>query len=130
MNDHLASVLTRIPEPAPPPTLAATVMARIAREADLEASVAGRTGRDDRWSGWLWAIAGTALVLGASIRAWLLDGTPPDLTSPRIGAGSMPLLSPEDPATLLLVLGLLLYLVGFFVPLRHKSRHTQDSAGR
>lgn len=133
MNDDLASALTRIPEPAPPPTLAATVMARIEREADLGASVAraGRTGRYDQWSGWLWVIAGTALVLGASIRAWLVDGTPLQLTSPRIGAGSMPvMMSPEDPATLLLVLGLLLYLVGLFAPLRHNSRHAHDREGR
>jgi hypothetical protein len=116
MNDDLASVMSRLPDPAVPATLSATVMARIAREDDARAVVPVEVPRR-AWGAWVWSIAGLMIVVGASVWGWMSAGTLPDLLAPRIGPGRQPLL-PGGPAAAVIALGLFLYLAGLFAPLR------------
>ena len=123
MNDELAARLTRLPEPTPPASLPATVMARIAREADAGPAVrtahsAATRGVRDRLV-WVSVLAGLAVVLCGSAYGWLVDGTVLDLTSPRIGQGGPSLTTLTGPAGLLLGLGLLAFVFGLFAPLRN-----------
>lgn len=118
MNDDLTPLMTRLPDPAPPSTLAATVMARIAREDEARQVAAVEPARRERPT-WIWALVGIAVVVGASAWGWLTAGTLPDLTSPRIGPGT-PALMPGGPAAAIIALGLLVYLAGLFAPLRDR----------
>jgi len=120
MNDELTPLMTRLPDPAPPPTLTATVMARIAREEEARHAAVIEPVRRER-PAWPWALVGIAVVIGASAWGWLAAGTVPDLISPRIGTGA-PLLTPGGPAAVGITLGLLVYLAGLFAPLRHRGR--------
>jgi hypothetical protein len=124
MIDDIAPGRTRLADPAPPATLSATVMARIAREADrrgapaVAEAVPARSHGD--WPAWLWTLTGLAMVFCASAWRWLVTGALPDLTSPRIGRDSLALAPIEGPAVLFLGFGLLLYLAGLFAPLRSR----------
>ena len=117
--DDLTPVLARLPEPMPPSTLTATVMARIEQEAEQKAAAAGTVPvRRLEMRAWLWTFVGVALVVGVLISAALDARAMPDFTSSRIGLGRAPLMPIEGPALLLLGVGLLVYLSGLFAPLR------------
>lgn len=121
MNDDLTTLMTKLSEPSPPPSLKATVMARIARDADRQdipaaAATAPAHPRRDRLV-WLWALAGLAVVVSGSAYGWISTGTLPNLASPRLGPMSIPLI-PQSPAGMVIGLGLLVYLAGLFGPLR------------
>jgi hypothetical protein len=126
MNERLTTQLTtRLPEPAPPASLKATVMARIAREADRREALAARPApRRRSWRdapAWLWTTAGIALTAGVRVYQHAQTGAPlgPDAPSPM----RMLTLLPADltmAATILL--GLLVYLAGLFAPLRNRER--------
>ncbi|MEO6223827.1 MAG: hypothetical protein ABIP90_11305 [Vicinamibacterales bacterium] len=123
MNDDLAPLLQELPEPAAPPTITATVMARIARDSDERAAVMAAPVRRSRESvAWLWTFVGAAVVLVVAVNGWLSSGAFPDVTSARIGLGrasQMPVLGPFSGV---LALGLAVYLVGLFAPLRSGQR--------
>lgn len=123
MMDDLTSVLERLPEPMPPSTLTATVMARIEREAERKADAGeAPVPRHREHRAWLWTLAGAALVLGVSLYGPLVKGALPDFTSSRIGFGRKGVLPVEGRTALLLALGLVVYLVGLFAPLRSGGR--------
>jgi hypothetical protein len=124
MIDQVTSELGRLPEPAPPSTLAATVMARVARLPEPEALPApGERGRARiaarrEWPAWAWALSGVVVVFAAHVYDWRVAGRWPDLMSSRIG-GVLPAVLPvEGLAAPILALGLVLYLAGLFAPLR------------
>ena len=121
MTDDLEPVLEQLPEPAPPSSLTATVMARIAREAEVTAAVAPvKTRRELR--PWIWTFAGIGLVVALFVNGWLSIGALPDFTSARIGLGRATLVPIEGPTVWLVGLGLLIYLAGLFAPLRDRRR--------
>lgn len=125
MNDTLGAVMTQLQEPAPPTTLKATVMARIAREADREqpdaAAQAVRLRRRRESPAWLWTLAGLVVVLGVTAYGWFEAGALPDVTSPRT-AGGLSLIPTEGPLALIVGLGLLVYMAGLIAPLRSGER--------
>jgi len=113
--DRLTAVLRRLPEPAAPATLEATVMARIARLPPPAPDVARERARRRRErAARVWAIAGLLLLLGFDVYDRAASALPgafgltPAMTT---GLGAMP--SGVMPAALL-VLGLALYAAGLF----------------
>jgi uncharacterized membrane protein YtjA (UPF0391 family) len=127
MIDPIEPLLTRLPEPAPPPALAATVMARIARESESGRTAVNRPVRSPAVQrgdglGWLWVVSGLIVVVGLTLHEWVIIGSPPDVTSSRIGFGGLVLMPAGGPASLLLGVGLVLFLLGLFAPLR-QNRH-------
>jgi hypothetical protein len=120
MNDDIRPLISQLPEPAPPTTLTASVMARIAREADRETAPATAAFARQRgeWIFWLWITTGLAIVLGSTVQGWLSGGSLPDLTSPRIGFGGLTLMPFDGPVTVFIAIGVLVYLAGLFAPLR------------
>lgn len=124
MMDDLTPVLSRLPEPMPPSTLTATVMARIEREAEqrAEAKAAVPVSRAREWQAWLWTFSGAAIVMLVFIKGWLASGGLPSVTSARIGLGHAPLMPVGTSVSLLLALGLVAYLAGLFGPLRTRAR--------
>jgi hypothetical protein len=118
MRDDLASVMLQLPEPDPPETLAAVVMARIERDVDLGADASVVPVRRREYPAWAWTVAGVVLVFGVSIYGWYATGSTPDVASSRVGLGRPALMPTQGPVSLLLALGLLIYIVGLFAPLR------------
>lgn len=124
MNDDLAPILSTLPEPAPPSSIAATVMARIEREAAAQQAAAGapalrRTTRD--LSMWVTACVGIVLVSGAIASGWYSNGLP-DVLSPRFVRGSLSATLAGWQASLIGVVGLALCLRALFAPLRSRQR--------
>lgn len=122
--DDLTPLMSRLPEPAPPAALMATVMARIERETaqyspGAEASAPARHGRDR--PAWLWTLVGAAVVLGVSAAGWLETGALPGVTLARTGFAKPLAMPGVGPASMILGAGLLLYLVGLLAPLRSGS---------
>ena len=121
MNEELNGLLTRIPEPTPPPAFKATVMARIAREADRplpDAAVVRAERKRDRRA-WILIPIGLLLAAGAVVYPYFAAQVLPDLSvrmSP-VQAGLMP----EGTPVLIAVVGLLLYLAGLFATLPSAS---------
>ena len=124
MIDDLAPLLRDLPEPAPPSSMTATVMARIEREAEQKAhvkvGVPVSPARELRT--WSWTVAGVALVLIAFVNGWLSSGSLPDFASARIGINHAPLMPVGTGVSMLLALGLIAYLAGLFAPLRSVGR--------
>lgn len=120
--ETLETLMTRLPEPVPPPALTATVMARIAREVDGSLAPA-RSGpaRDgsDRLV-WIWTLAGFAVVFCVTAWWWPLAGSLTELTSPKIGGGIPDVVPMDAPVAALLGLGMLVYLTSLFAPLRSR----------
>lgn len=116
-NDDLAAVMQHLREPMPPASLRATVMARIARDADRP-HVAPLPREQPRW---LLAIVGLAVVLGAVAYGWFETGVLPDVLSPRIG-DRLALVPAQGSMALLVGLGLLIYMAGLVGPLRSGDR--------
>ena len=134
MIEDIATQMARLPEPTPPASLKATVMARIAREAELQQDIAAEAADPARIPRerplWIWTLAGgLAMVFGASVYGWLVRGTLPSLTAPLVGGGNPTLLPIQGSAALIIGLGLLIYLAGLFAPLRPSS-HSADRAVR
>jgi len=126
MIDHVATLMARLPEPTPPASLKATVMARIAREAELQQDIAAEAANHARIprerSVWIWTLAGgLATVVGTTVYGWLAGGALPSFTAPLIGGGAPALIPMPGSAALIVALGLLIYLAGLFAPLRPSS---------
>jgi hypothetical protein len=122
MTDGIDSLLTRLPEPAPPPALLASVMARIERERGRPTMATGaRTSEIDDHN-WVWAVLGIVVVLGLTAYRWVTGAEPPDVVSSRIGFGRLERMPVEAADALLLAAGLWLFLVGLFAPVaRHEG---------
>ena len=121
MIDDLEPLLARLPEPAPPPTLAATVMARVARVPDrASADIPSRSPATTRreWSAWVSVAVGLTLVIAPIVQGWSTVASLPELASARIGARPLMLIPVDGPGVLLLAVGSWLFLVGLFAPLR------------
>jgi hypothetical protein len=120
MMDDLTPILSRLPEPMPASTLTATVMARIEREAEekADAKAAAPASRAREFQTWLWTLVGVSLGLVVFINGWLSAGSLPDFTAARIGPKRAPLMPIGTSASLLLAVGLLVYVAGLFAPLR------------
>lgn len=130
--DDLAPVMSQLPDPDPPATLAATVMARIHREADEQAAFPAVVVSRRDIASWWWTLAGVALVFGAAIYGWYATGATPDIVSSRIGPGRPALIPTAGPGGMVLALGLLCYLAGLFAPLRlnrSTTVHSRNSGG-
>src|SRR6187401_1737508 len=82
-NDQLGGLLTQIPEPAPPPSFKATVMARIAREVDqpLPDPVIVKTQRRRDRRAWVLAEIGFLLAAGTLAYPYLAAQIIPDLSA-------------------------------------------------
>jgi hypothetical protein len=134
MIDEVAPTMTRLPDPAPPASLAVNVMARIARLPDGRSlarpaepsKVKSESGRGGRLA-WGWGLAGAVIAFGTYVRSEMATGTLPDLTSSRIGHMQL-VTMPVEPAMLILGLGLLLYLKGLFSPLRRAAPDERKAA--
>ncbi len=116
MTDHVDRLLTEPPDPAPPPTLAPAVMARIAREPQPAAPrslVRARTGRE--LAGWVWATVGLLVVVGVTLYGWTDTGTIGAISSPHIGGLARTLAT-----GVVLTIGLWLFLISLFAPLQRK----------
>jgi hypothetical protein len=125
MIEPIEARLARLAEPASPPALAATVMARIARASAPGPATAGQAVRPPATVrggslGGLWAFIGTVLVIGVVVHGWIATGSAPDLLSSRIGNGGLVLMPVQGWTSLLLCAGLVLYLRGLFAPLRRR----------
>lgn len=122
MNEDLAPLLKELHEPAPPVTLKATVMARIARDVErhAEVQVTAPVRRRADLKAWLYTVAGLAAILFVFADGWLSSGVLPDVTSARIGMGRTPL-TPFGAPMWVLWLGFIVYLAGLFAPLRDTS---------
>jgi len=116
-DDHIAVTMKTLPEPAAPPSLRATVMARIAREADRPQTVP--VVRERRH--WLLVAAGLGVVIGATAYEWFASGVAPDFTSPRIGS-ALAVMPANGPIALAIGIGLLIYVAGLMGPLRSDER--------
>jgi len=117
MNDDLAPILSALPEPVAPSSMTATVMARIAREADLAIAVEVPRERPT----WIWSVVGLAVVVGAAVYGWANGIGLPDLLGSKVG-GRLALLPMDGPLTAVMTVGLLIYLAGLFAPLRSRGR--------
>jgi hypothetical protein len=120
-NDDLTILMKQLDEPAPPASLRANVMARIARDADRQRMAAAEklVQPPRRDLAWLWTFAGLAIVLSATVYGWLAGGSRPNFTSPRIGPGTFALIPQNLPAALIVLAGILIYLPALFAPLRN-----------
>lgn len=120
MIDDLKPLLQGLPEPPPPPSITATVMARIARDVERRADgqVTAPARRISDVAAWAYTFAGVAMVLVVCTYGWFSTGSLPDLTSARIGPGRPALMPVLGPFSVPLALGLLVYLAGLFSPLR------------
>ena len=121
--DELKPLLQQLPEPAPPGTMAATIMARIEREAELRAP-ANQTARVPlrrERPVWVGAVVGVAVVIGVFFYGWSTGFLLPDVTSARLGMGR-PSLMPwlDNRLSALLGAAFLIYLAGLFAPLRDR----------
>jgi hypothetical protein len=117
MNDDLAPILSTLPEPVAPSSMTASVMARIAREADAAVAVERPRERPT----WVWSVVGLAVVMAAAIYGWINGIGLPDLLGSKVG-GRLALLPMGGPLTAVMTVGLLIYLAGLFAPLRSRSR--------
>ena len=120
----LATDLASLPQPDPPAHLAASVMARIARLEPPHTAAAPASVQSDapvllRWQDRAAALAGVAAGGVVVLSIAVSPGTAVDLTSPRIG-GLTGLLTANATSTggTAVAVGLVLYLVGLFAPLR------------
>ena len=116
--DDLTAVMSRLPDPDPPATLTATVMAQIERDVDRRADASVVPVRRREYPAWIWTLAGVVLVFGVSIYGWYATGSTPDVASSRIGPGRPALMPTGAPVFALLALGLLVYIAGLFAPLQ------------
>ena len=127
----LTADLAALPSVAPPPDLAAAVLARIAQiEPNNPAPAAAAMpeanapfGTRD-WSVWTTAAGGLAAALAIALSTPLSDAGPIDIPLPGIRGITAGLVEMPSTATGALVLGsgLALYVAGLFAPLGARSR--------
>jgi hypothetical protein len=124
MIDDLKPLLQDFPEPPPPSSITATVMARIARDVERRAEdqVTAPERRASDVAAWACTTAGVLAVVTLCFVGWVSSGAFPDLTSARIGLGRPSLIPVGGPLSMLMGLGLLVYLAGLFAPLRNGRR--------
>jgi hypothetical protein len=135
MIDEVASKVTRLPDLAPPASLSANVMARVARLSDERSvvrhaagtSLIGTESSSRERLAWVWGLAGLVIALGTYVNREIAAGTLSDLTLSRIGRLQL-VATPVEPAMLVLALGLLLYLKGLFSPLRSAASKERGAA--
>lgn len=118
--DPVVRRLTRLSEPPAPATLAANVMARIARESEFSKVDRVSRASASRRAGWAWAAAGVAIVLGLTVQGFADAASHLEVFMPRTGFGAPVLRSRIPNHAVLLVLGVLLFLAGLFAPLRRE----------
>lgn len=138
----LDSSLKRLPEPALPESLAAGIMARMARVSEeriarkaVVASTRSRpsatrvsmsAGRDVL--SWVAALGGIAVGFGTQVYRIARGGGAIDLTTSRVGEWGGLLAVPDASAsTLLVAIGLSLYIAGFLAPLMRANRERDYS---
>lgn len=126
MSAPLPSRLTtRLNEPVPPPTLKASVMARVAREA-ARAEAPTRALAPVGWRAeapaWLGTTLGFTLVAGTAVFRWMSSGATPAPTVVPIAPSALGFIPPDTTGAVVLGLGLLAYLGGLFSPLRGRGR--------
>lgn len=126
----LGTDLAALPQPQPPPDLAAAVLARIeqvdqASAAPAAAPVpeAGAASSPRDWSAW-GTLAGLAAGLAVVLSMPPGGGTPIDITSVRVGGMDAGLISMPSTTSeaLRLAAGLALYAAGLFTPLGGRRR--------
>ena len=130
MNESIDSLLMRLPDPAPPPALLASVMARIEREPNrMTMATCARNGKmnDHDRPAWVWAVVGIAVVIGLTVYRWLTAPESLDVISSRIGPGRLEQMPVKAAEVLLLATALWLFLVGLFAPLARHKRWTRRS---
>ena len=130
----LTTNLSGLPHPAPPPHLAAVVLARIA-QLDHTHSTDASVMRERRapsstreWPAWATSLGGIAagLVIVLSMPPGVV--VPIDLASPRAGGltiGLVPMPSTTTGAVVLAA-GLVLYVAGLFAPFRGRTRRSRS----
>ena len=110
---ELEQMLGDMTEPEAPPTMTATVMARLARESD--AAAAAHVPRRRERPTWILTVAGLLAMCAAFGVGWATTGAPSPLT-PKVGGGlGLPF---GGAAVFVLAGGLIVYLAGLFAPLR------------
>jgi len=126
----LTAGLVALPQPAPPPDLAAAVLARIARiDDDAHAAEARSTTRD--WH--LWAsLAGVAAGLVLVLATPLTDSATMVLPAVRGVTGNLVAMPSTTAGVLALAAGLALYAAGIFAPVRDQisRRHGEKTEAR
>ena len=133
----LAADLAALPRPAPPPHLAATVMARLAQiepadHAEAAAAVPkpkAFSGVRD-WSMWAMALGGLAagiVVIFSIFSVPIGDATPIGIPWPGVRGLETGLVSTTSTmtGTVILGLGLALYIAGLFAPIDGSHRQTR-----
>ena len=115
----LDSELSRLPEPAPPATLRAVIMARTGQHGEKRATASGpaegspaKTRTERR--AWAALLAGVTIALGAQAYRLVVGESTLHIISPLLRGGTEGLLDMPhvSPAVLVLAAGLLLYLTG------------------
>src|ERR1017187_9224810 len=138
MTERRTSKMKRLPELAPPTSMAANVMARIARLPDERSQIprvvdtprtVTRPSLGERLA-WTWGLAGVVIVFGTYDYSKIVAGTLPDLTASRIGYAQLVTMPVEGPAMFFLAVGLLLYLTGMFSPLRRATSKERGATAR
>ena len=115
----LTAGLVTLPQPAPPPDLAAAVLARIARIDDDAHAVEPRSTTRD-WQ--LWAsLAGVAAGLALVFATPLTDSATMALPAVRGITGNLVAIPSTTTGVLALAAGLALYAAGIFAPVRDRS---------
>ncbi len=124
MRDDIEALLSRLPDTVPPSSLAAGVMARIAREPERASAAdtlrSRASGRAERRA-WLWVVIGLAVVAGVFAHGWWSGGFSANVMAPRTGTIWPHPPMPFDGWSLVLGLGLWALLIGLFAPL-HRGR--------
>jgi hypothetical protein len=119
----LTSDLAALPQAAPPPDLAAAVLARISRIQEERRSVATATfeaktkpSRVNDWSTWATVAGGAAAGL-AIVFSTIVNATPLDIASRSVRGITGLFADPPTPSwALILAAGLVVYVTGLFAP--------------
>ena len=127
----LTADLAALSRPAPPPELAAAVLARIARieQAHADPTVAAMpeatalSGIRD-WSAWATTLGGLGAGLAIVLSTPLRETAPIDIALPRVRgiAAGLVAIPSTTIGTLVLAAGLMLYVAGLFAPIGDRNR--------
>lgn len=120
MNESLPTLLSSLPEPEAPPAMVASVMARIAREAEtMRAPLPSPVRRERPW--WVLTTAGATAACAVVAAGWYAAGMAPDFFSARVGWSRAPLTGVDTSMAGVLALALVTYLTGVFAPARRRT---------
>jgi len=126
----LATDLAALPEPVPPPELASTILARIARIQAAQSApvVQGTSTRTiasatSDWASWATTLGSVGAALAIVVSMVLGDEPSGVVAWPRVGGTMTGLVAITSPTTWTLVLAasLALYVAGLLAPLRGKG---------